>query len=110
MRIEVKPSALHHGIAAVELRAIVSYPEHRVGLNPRRPGSRPWLVVGAFDINEPYIEVIYDAADPNRQIVVHGMMLRASTVQVAGLSDHIDQGRIARRQRRQSSQEPKESS
>lgn len=101
MRITITPSALDHSITPVEIRTVVEYPEHRVPLVARRPSARLVLAIGAYDANEPYIEVIYDVISRDEFEVFHGMMLRRSTIKAAKIGYLLDPHRIASGQRPQ---------
>ncbi len=100
MRITIRPSALAHGITDTEIRCVVEYPEHQAHIEARIPGASLTIAIGAYDVNEPYIEVIYDTRRGER-IVFHAMMLRPSTITSTQLAGHIDTGRVASRQRPQ---------
>ncbi len=100
MRITIRPSALAHGITETEIRAIIEYPEYRARVAARRPDANLTVTVGAYDINEPYIEIIYDT-QPGEYVVFHAMMLRSSTIAATQLDGHINPGRITKRQRPQ---------
>lgn len=95
--MRINDSALQHGITVEEINAVVAYPELQRTMIARRPGAQLVLAVGAYDVNEPYIEVIYDRAADE---VFHAMMLRMALVRSAGIAEHIDLNRIAERQRR----------
>ena len=85
VRITILDAALWHSVEPEEIRAVVEYPLDRTPLNPRLPGTRPWLYIGKFDENEPPIEVMVDLADTDEIVVFHAMMLRLSTAVAVGL-------------------------
>lgn len=87
MRIEIKPSALAHGITADEIRSVINQGTV-FSLNPRRAGSVPFLYVAPAAVNEPWVELIADHALVGVRVVFHAMMLRPSTVAALG---HVGQ-------------------
>jgi hypothetical protein len=90
VRIVIKPSARQHGIEDAEIRALISFPALRVSLMARRDAAEPVLFIGPAVVNQPWIEVIADLADPAVAEVFHAMMLRRSLIEALGIADLLD--------------------
>jgi hypothetical protein len=89
VRIEILPSARKHGILDAEIRAVISYPEIRVGLVARFENAYPVLFIGRAADNNPHIEVIADVGAYEQAEVFHAMMLRPATVKNLDLEQFI---------------------
>lgn len=90
---------------ATEIRAVITYPELRLGLVARRPNADLTLFVGRAADNEPHIEVIADRIAPEHLIAFHAMMLRPKLVTQLRLDTYITPDFAPQRRKPQSSPE-----
>ncbi|AKK27334.1 hypothetical protein [Mycobacterium sp. EPa45] len=107
MRIDIEPSARDHLITDAEIRAVITYPELRLGLVARRPNADLTLYVGRADDNQPHIEVIADRIAPEHLVAFHAMMLRRKLVAQLRLDAYLTPD-FAPQRRKPRSTKPKE--
>jgi len=81
VRIVVNASALAHGIAADEIRAVITYSLLRYRISSRiYPDAINTMFIGRID-NEPYIEVAAENISNDEWEVFHAMLLTKAIAQ-----------------------------